>query len=224
MGKGKSNQPLPPGLPRRYLVLTPFVGLGAFIGLYLLATLLYPGGSQANAQAIGFSWLHNYWCNLLNPQAINGQPNSARPVALLAMLVLGISLAIFWSVLPCLFAFTSVVRKLLQGTGILSMLLGSLIVTPYHDVVIYGAGMLGLFPLLYTLKGLYQHHYKKLCWLGCSCLVLIGWNNYIYSTHIFLFYLPLLQKITFACFLSWVGLLNWEVYKKRKIHAVDQAT
>ena len=110
----------------------------------------------------------------------------------------------------------------MKGTGIVSMLLASLIFTPYHDLVINLAGLFGLITLFYTFRGLYQHHYKRLFWLGCSCLLLIGLNNYIYYTHNYLSYLPLLQKITFTCFLGWIGLLNWELYKKRKLSSVNK--
>ena len=198
------------------LVIATFVGLTIFTGLYVLATQLYPGGSQADKHSPGFSWLHNYWCNLLNAEAINGQPNAARPLALLSMLILCLSLASFWCVLPNLFAFPKPVNKLIQGTAILSMLLASLIFTPYHDVVINLAGLFGLITLFYTYKGLYQHHYRKLFWLGLGCLGLIGCNNYIYYSRHYLYYLPLLQKITFGCFLSWISIMNWEVYKKGK--------
>ena len=104
------------------------------------------------------------------------------------------------------------------------MLLAGLIFTPYHDLLINLAGLFGLITLLYTFTGLYQQHYKSLFWFGCGCLVLMGLNNYIYYTHNQLYWLPSLQKITLALFLSWVGLLNWEVYKKQKLHLNDKTT
>ena len=215
--KTKLSQPLKS--PGSYWVLAPMAGIGAFILLYLIAALLYPGGSQANSQSVGFSWMHNYWCNLLNSQAINGQPNQAQPVALLAMLILCISLAVFWYLLPNLFAFRRASRMIIQGTGISSMVMAALIFTSYHDRLINLAGLLGLVTLLYTFIGLYQQKYKGLFWLGCGCFALMGLNNYIYYTHDQLYWLPSLQKITFAFFLSWVGFLNWEIYKKQTLAA-----
>eukprot|EP01041_Mallomonas_annulata_P035984 gene35984-59008_t len=55
---------------------------------------------MANQNAKGFSWVHNFWCNLLNETAINGEKNSARPIALVAMLVLSASLSLFWIIFP----------------------------------------------------------------------------------------------------------------------------
>lgn len=224
MAKTKPKLGHPLKVLETYWVLAPLMGIGAFIQLYLVATLLYPGGSQANPQSIGFSWLHNYWCNLFNVEAINGQLNPARPVALLAMLILCVSLAMLWYILPNLFAFNRISSKIIQGTGLLSMLLAGLIFTPYHDLFINLAGLLGLITLLYTFSGLYQGQYKNLFWLGCSCLALMGLNNYIYYTRDQLYWLPSLQKLTFALFLSWVSLLNWEVYKKQKLYFVNKTT
>jgi hypothetical protein len=76
-------------------LLAPLFGTIVFVCLYLLAAAYYPGGSQADPNAKGFSWLNNYWCNLLNENAMNGQHNSARPMAVTAMAVLGLTLAGF---------------------------------------------------------------------------------------------------------------------------------
>lgn len=69
-------------------MLAPILGVIIFVILYIIATLLYPGGSQIEKNAIGFSWVNNYWCNLLNESATNGQPNSAKPVAMAGMFIL----------------------------------------------------------------------------------------------------------------------------------------
>lgn len=38
--------------------------LYAFLLFYVVATFFYPGGSQLDKTASGFSWTQNYWCNL----------------------------------------------------------------------------------------------------------------------------------------------------------------
>ncbi|PIQ21332.1 MAG: hypothetical protein COW65_09725 [Cytophagales bacterium CG18_big_fil_WC_8_21_14_2_50_42_9] len=80
--------------------LAPLFGSTLFLLLYFVATLYYPGGSQFDKNTKGFSWAHNYWCNLLNENAINGQPNPARPIALTAMMVLCLTLTVFWYLFP----------------------------------------------------------------------------------------------------------------------------
>ena len=41
------------------LVLIPIFGTILFVVLYIVATLLYPGGSQVDKNSIGFSWMNN---------------------------------------------------------------------------------------------------------------------------------------------------------------------
>ncbi|WP_375446854.1 hypothetical protein [uncultured Fibrella sp.] len=202
-------------------MLVPLLGIGTFLVLFLLATYLYPGGSQADKQAVGFSWLHNYWCNLLNVYAMNGQPNLARPVALAAMSVLCISLSIFWYFLPLLFTFSQRGSLLIRSTGIGSMLSALFIFTNFHDLVINIAGFLGLITLTGTFIGLYKCRLIKLLWLGIGCLLLMVVNNYIYYTSDSLYYLPLVQKVTFAFVLLWISLLTIQMVAQRKVAITD---
>ena len=75
-------------------------GIVLFFCLYMAAAMTYPGGSQADIYSSGFSWRNNYWCNLLDTKAINGELNDARPFAHAAMMVLCITLAFFWYWFP----------------------------------------------------------------------------------------------------------------------------
>ncbi|MGB5430515.1 MAG: hypothetical protein WBM94_12640, partial [Eudoraea sp.] len=61
--------------------LLPTVGILIFIGLYIYAASLYPGGSQLDSNSLGFDWMNNYWCNLMNENGMNGLENPARPFA-----------------------------------------------------------------------------------------------------------------------------------------------
>jgi hypothetical protein len=72
---------------KNFWLLTPILGTLLFVVLYLVASSLYPGGSQVDKGSIGFSWTNNYWCNLLSGNAINGQPNPAKPYAISGMAV-----------------------------------------------------------------------------------------------------------------------------------------
>jgi hypothetical protein len=80
---------------QNFWVLTPLFGAFLFVFLYFVATLFYPGGSQADKKSIGFSRTDNYWCNLLNENAMNGEHNSAKPLALISMFILCLTLATF---------------------------------------------------------------------------------------------------------------------------------
>lgn len=96
-------------------LLIPLFGTIIFACLYFVATLFYPGGSQVDQDSKGFSWMNNYWCNLLNDNAINGQRNYARPIALAAMCILCFTLVYFWYI----FSRHAYLKKSnrLMGTG-----------------------------------------------------------------------------------------------------------
>lgn len=207
----------------RWWYVVPIVGIGVFALLYFIATLRYPGGSQADHAARGFSWLHNYWCNLLNEQAINGARNPARPVALTAMGFLGISLALFWWQLPTLLPFSIRGAAVVRWSGTLAMLATGFLATPYHDSATTAASVLGLFTLLGTFLGLQRLRARKLLWFGATCMGLIGANNFIYYTGYALFFLPLLQKITTVWVLAWIIQLAWLLYR-RSAPASSRAT
>src|SRR5262245_61394697 len=48
--------------------------LTAFVGLYLAAAWQYPGGTWEEPTRVGHSFLFNYYCDLMRPVALNGQP------------------------------------------------------------------------------------------------------------------------------------------------------
>lgn len=197
--------------------LLPAGGMALFVALYALAAALYPGGSPVDKTALGFSWLHNYWCNLLTANAINGQPNPAQPVALLAMGVLCLSLMLFWYYLPPLFQFGPRVSGLVRAAGILSMVAAGFLSTELHDLVLNIACLLGVVALGAAFVGLYQTRRRRLLGLGALCLVLLGLNNYVYYSQHFILALPVIQKITFALFLLWFSLLSVAVYGQGRL-------
>ena len=81
--------------PRARLSIAALLG---FVGILWLATLVYPGGSWLRPHGgSGFSWLENYWCDLLRRPAHNGEVNDrAVTFATLSFVMIGLSLAPFW--------------------------------------------------------------------------------------------------------------------------------
>ena len=198
---------------RSGLSLMPLPGIGLFMMLYGWATVLYPGGSNADHTAVGFNWLTNYWCDLTGDTAKNGQPNPAGPVATIAMVVLCASLALFWLTLPRLFSQPRQWRVLIQYPGVTAMVIAPFIASAHHVAVINLTGVLALPPLLLTLLGLYRGGYFRLLMAGGICLLLMGLNNVIYHGNWHFDWLPIVQKITFAAVLVWVGAISWQVYR-----------
>ena len=194
-------------------MLMPCIGIVIFISLYLVSTFLYPGGSTYDPATAGFDWLHNYWCDLTGAVAKNGTPNTARPVALAAMITLCSSLAVFWFILPTLFQ-NKPQYQVIRYTGIPSMVIAVFMFTDYHDTVIHLGGALAGVALVLTFVGLYQHNYYRLFWSGLFCLVLILFNYFIYETGTLLTLLPIVQKITFGVVAVWVCGVDIHLYRQ----------
>lgn len=204
-------------------ILLPVWCMLVFIILYIVSASLYPGGTDADKTAKGFSWQHNYWCELLAKEAQNGQPNTARPVAIVAMTILAISLVIFWYTIPPLFTNNRIVNRIITCTGTGSMLVMPLLLTKTHDLVINSAAFLGCIAIIGLLVNLLRLRLYFLFYLGIFCLLLCGLNNYVYYSNDFLMYLPVIQKISFVFFLLWFMLVSIKGYKKnetRKVNAI----
>ncbi len=205
---------------RKILVLVPIIGIFLFFLLYILAAYVYPGGSQVDKTEKGFSLLHNYWCDLLADKAKNGQSNAAQPIAISAMILLCASLVVFWYYLPKLFEPNIKNAKIMQRTGMSSMVISAFLFTSYHDAVINLAGTLGIIALLLTFINLYKSRFYKLFAVGVLCLMLCFFNYFIYETKIYLSLLAVTQKISFVLFLGWLGVIDFYIYKKMEKEAL----
>jgi hypothetical protein len=201
---------------KKIWVLLPVIGILLFIVLYIIAALLYPGGSQVNANSKGFSWVNNYWCNLLNKNAVNSDVNAARPVALAASFVLCLILSFFWYHFPRHINFTKYGRLTIQFSGAVATIVGMFLFTGLHDTVVNVAALFGVVALTGTLIGLYKSNCYGLFWFGIFNLLLVVLNNYIYYTKGLIIYLPAIQKISFTSFLLWICIVSMNIYQKTK--------
>lgn len=201
-------------------LLLPLVGILLFTILYIIATFFYPGGSIAEKTSKGFDWLNNYWCDLTDQFARNGEINFARPIALSAMLILFSSLAVFWFHLPRLFQ-NSKFNPTIRFTGICSMAVAVFSFTSFHDIVINVAGFLGIITLSATLICLYRSQFHSLFFYGIFCLSMLVLNYFIFDTGWLLSYLPVIQKVTFLLFFIWICLMDVYLYRLIKLKTAD---
>lgn len=200
------------------LVLTPVFGVLLFASMYFVATLFYPGGSQNDKNSVGFSWRNNYWCNLLNLEAINGEVNAARPYAMIAMIVLCVSLSSFWLLFSMHTNIGNGLKRLILVTGILSMICSVFLLSAFdHDLVVNSASLLGLIAVIATIVALYKLKWKMLFMIGLLNIMLVGVNNIFYYGSDLIVYLPVIQKITFAVFLIWICMINTRMYRQQRI-------
>ena len=202
---------------KNILVLTPIFGVTIFVVLYFVATLLYPGGSQVDKNSIGFSWTNNYWCNLLNENAINGQHNPAKPVAMIGMFILCLTLSFFWFLFPRHINLDRKLKLAIQISGTIAMTIAFFLFTNInHDLVTNLAAIFGAISTVGTFIGLYKTKWFGLFAFGLLNIILVGLNNYVYYTKGLIIYLPIIQKISFATFLIWICCIDIKLYRREE--------
>ncbi|MEZ2415578.1 hypothetical protein ACA086_11490 [Muriicola sp. E247] len=202
--------------PGQYTLLIPFLGMACFVILYLIAAIVYPGGSAMNPQQIGFSFWNNYLCDLLDEFAINGSLNTARLYARLALGVLCTSLMLLWFYLPKLFERKTLNQYIMWFSGLLAFLVVFFMAGNSHDLIVRIAGAFGFIAFISCSRELLRTGYYRLGLLGLFCLLIFAVNYYIYETGINIILLPLIQKITFVSCLIWFFGLNYCLMKRLK--------
>jgi hypothetical protein len=176
---------------KKHLVL---VGLLLSIGLLLVAGFVYPGGSPKNIDAPGFSWTENYISNLLQPTALNGMDNKAKPYGIMGVVLLGLSSGL---------AFVRLARKVkskkysvvIKYLGILLILFSSLITIPsLHDMMVTWSSIATLLLLFYVTILLLQSKLQVLKSIAVGLLLVSYGAAYLYFFRTGLDYLPIVQK------------------------------
>ena len=198
---------------RPYLLLFPVFGMGIFILLYILAALVYPGGSGSILSQHGFSFWNNYLCDLLDFYAVNGEVNTARILARIGLFVLCISLIILWYHLPKLFVIKSVNLIIMKICGILALITILFLAIGTHDLIVRIAGVLGVIAFITSFIELFKNSFYKLAAFGIFCLIIFLINYYIYETGSYLETLPVIQKITFLVYILWFGFLDIALFQ-----------
>ncbi|WP_373517680.1 hypothetical protein [Pricia sp.] len=177
----------------------------------------YPGGLIADLNSVGFDWINNYWCNLMNEKGMNGQINPARQFAISAMIILCISLMLFFIQFARKFATNRIWRITIQTFGTVTMILAALIFTEYHDLMTLLSSIFGVVVLTGIILEIYKSKMKLFKLTGKVCIILLALNNYIYYSGQMIEYLPFIQKITFALGLIWVIGLNYQLTGKNVV-------
>ena len=129
--------------------------MGLFVLFYLLAASFYPGGSWADLSQVGFSWRHNYLCDLLDTLAVNGDLNPGRYWARAALGVLCAGLLLLWYQLPALMALSPMLRRLLRLSSAAAFGTTVFLSAGTHDLTVRIAGIFGLVARLRVVIGLW---------------------------------------------------------------------
>jgi hypothetical protein len=196
----------------RYMI--PLLGMALFVFCYFIAAGLYPGGSWNNPGQLGFSWSHNYLCDLLDTRAVNGMLNTGRHWARVALAFLSLGLLVLWYQLPSLVRAPVWYMYLLRFSGLAALGTMVFLREDTHDLTVYVAGAFGLLALSLLLTGLWRQGLRSLALFGGWCLGIFLVNYAIYETGRFLQALPLIQKITFSSFLLWFFWLDLRLWRQ----------
>ena len=183
--------------------LLPLIGMLLFVICYVVAAGLYPGGSWNDLAQPGFSWRHNYLCDLLDARAVNGMLNTGKYWARAALAFLCLGLMVLWYHLPLLTKGPAWFRNLLRYSGMGALGAMVFLRADTHDLTVRIAGVFGLVALSLLLFGLWKQGHKIFVFLGGWCLGMFLVNYTIYETGDFVYWLPLIQKITFLSFIVW---------------------
>ncbi|MCW5519055.1 hypothetical protein J1N09_04345 [Aureitalea sp. L0-47] len=196
------------------LTLLPSFGILIFAGLYVYSASLYPGGSQADLNSVGFDWLNNYWCNLMSEKAMNGQENPARPVALVAMVILCSSMTLFFFQFANYFVKNRNWKITIKIAGTLAMLSAVFIFTMFHDVMTTILSICGVIGIIGIIRALHKNKMTFFKVSGIICMMLIGIINLFYYNENLIKLLPFVQMAAFILILAWTVGLNLKMKNK----------
>lgn len=192
---------------KRNIFLVPSMVIGSLI-LFLIATIYYPGGNQLDIQQQGYSWLHNYWCNLMNVNALNGLANPARPWAIASHTLLCSGFLIIFIGFGNSQVTHPTRRMIFLSASTLCMGAMLLIFSSWHDIMTTLSSIFGLWVVGEIIYWMILSGKRWLLFYGLCIGVLLGINNYIYYSQNGLYWLPIIQKITFVMVILWVLYLN----------------
>jgi len=190
------------------LSLFPALGILVYFALFFMAARVYPGGSQADLRSTGFSWQHNYWCELMNYEAMNGQTNYGAVYAIVAMILAGSAIGVFFYRLP-LYLKTSIARaRVIKVSAAITGASGVLLFGDYHNPALLCFSLATLVTLLNALVILLQNGRWVFFAIGLISLILTQVNNVMYYLRLGIEHLPWFQKIAIATVLIWVAVMN----------------
>ena len=189
---------------KKILPYFPIFGLGLYIIAFTFAASEYPGGSISYPYANGYSFYHNFLCDIMNPITQTGIINNARFLANISHMILSFTMISFFYILPKIFDVKNRNTTLIAYFGMATMTVFIFMYTEYHDLIVTITGVLGVIALIPFFIELQNFKNKGLKLLAYLCYALSIIVFFIFETKIGLYYLPFLQKITFVLDAYWV--------------------
>ena len=184
----------------------------------IAASFQYPGGSPGDSHSVGFQWTENYISDMLDYKAVNGAENSARPLAMVGVILMGLSTGL---------AFIRFARKVgvkkyslvIQYGGALVVLLAAMNIIPaWHDLAVSLSITLNLLIFFYITIVLFKSPFAVFKVLSVVFLAAFYVATFMYSTRSGLEYMPLVQKITHIIQIAWILGLEYFTRKEDFAH------
>jgi hypothetical protein len=209
-------------MKKRFILLyLPCVFLLGFFVFHFISAAYWPGGNKWDRSAEGYSWISNYYCDLLRHTAHNGMPNPGRPFIMASLVCLVTSFLSFWINLVNFWFFSRKHKYLSNLFGLL--VVGSFALLPvYHDPAVTSAMLLGWIGFAFLLFLFYiKKEYGSLL-ISILLLITASLNYIVWYTEIMLVTLPLLQRIAFLVFAVWIGFLSVKViqYNRKPLNSM----
>ena len=178
----------------------------------LVATAVYPGGSLADKNAIGFDWTKNFFSNLFAAKAINGEENTSRLWAIAGMAFHALGNGIFYlhmaKKMPAKHP-----ANILKFIGWVNVLFTFLIATPMHDAMITVSSSLSLLGIFYITVFVFRGR-LLLFKIYCSLFMLMAYYTlFLYGAGNWGL-LAIMQKIALFSFV--VLVLALEYFTRRE--------
>lgn len=187
-----------------YLPYIPIWGMVMYLIVFTYAASGYPGGSINVPHEIGYSFYHNFLCDVMNPITQGGFINEARFIAIISHLILSVTMICFFYILPKIFPEQNRNTKWITYFGMATMIVFIFMYTSYHDLIVTLTGVMGTIALVPFFIELHQYKNRGLKQLAYLCFFLSLVVFFIFETKIGFYYLPFLQKITFVMDAWWV--------------------
>lgn len=201
---------------QRYYPYLPIFGMGLYLIIFTIAALYYPGGSINLPHAEGYSFFHNFLCDVMDPVTKGGVINPARMLAIVSHLILSVTMISFFYILPEIFEQKNRNFYLIRYFGMFTMTVFIFMYTRYHDLIVTLTGVLGTLALVPFFIELRSYPDKGLKQLAVLCFIMSIIVFFIFETKFGFYYLPFLQKITFVLDAWWVIWVSLIVFRKKQ--------
>lgn len=169
-------------------------GLLVSAALLTFAAAGYPGG---------YDWLQQSISSLFQPVAANGEPNSARLPAATAVVAFCASMALVFQAIANRCP-TRRLAKIVQISGVGSMVYAAFAVTPMHDLMVNVALVFYLVAVVAIGFRLWTERRFGMVVAGCGCLAVKLASATVYYGQLLEDWLPLLQKLSLVLWTAWL--------------------